>query len=102
MPAEDSMHCDLAVEALFKLARLQKACSCTRQLAIPGLKSEHLALALKAGWLVKKPAPRYTSGGGGTGTQYFAITEAGRDHLNHLVEHSRVQSAWLLAAAGVV
>jgi len=94
------MHCDLSLEALFKLARRKQAQSCICDLAITGLKAEHLELAVKSGWLVKSPAPRYTDNQGRVGSRthapHYAITDAGREHLGHLAKHSKLQA---LAAA---
>jgi hypothetical protein len=82
------MHCDLSLEALFKLARRNDDQVCISDLNIRGLKAEHLAPAVAKGWLLKTPAPRYMGMKQRTHAPHYAVTDAGRQHLSQLVTHS--------------
>lgn len=79
------MHSDLTLEALFRLARRKTLEGSISQINLGGLDHDHLALALKAGWVTTRP-------GADARATVYILTEAGQRHLEHLVAHSRLQA----------
>lgn len=79
------MHSDLTLEALFRLSRRKAREGSIPQISLKGLDHEHLELAQKAGWVRTRP-------GADGHTIVYVLTDAGQQHLDHLVAHSRLQA----------
>lgn len=79
------MHSDLTLEALFRLARRKSREGSISQINLSGLDHDHLDLAQKAGWVRTRP-------GADGHTIVYVLTDAGQQHLEHLVAHSRLQA----------
>lgn len=79
------MHSDLTLEALFRLARRKAREGSIPQISLKGLDHEHLELPQKAGWVRTRP-------GADGHTIVYVLTDAGQQHLDHLVAHSRLQA----------
>lgn len=87
------MICDLAIEALFKLNRLVKGRCCQSDIGIQYLTSEQLAALVTAGWLEQLPGPRRSDRASERPTgSLYGITDAGREHVQHLVSTSRLRA----------